>query len=733
MSNEDIFEEEEEVFEEEPEEEEEVFEEEPEEEETVEEEPEKEEEVFEEEPEEEEEVFEEEPEEEILDEEPADVPGEDSAREEVFEEAALHTGDDVYEEEFDVEEYEDVSSQGLMSRLGGALTGVIIGFLIFLIGFPVLFWNEGRTVKRYRTLKQGGGDVVTVAADSVNPANEGKLVHLNAKAETAEILTDHLGKLGEKPVVIPPEKIAALDRSAEGKLVIVRGKAVSAEKLKDPPFVSGYSALVLERRVEIYQWRETRGASKKEKKLGGSLKTTTKYQYEKTWSDELISSAQFENPGGHENPSRIAFASTRITARDAKIGAYALSPDLLSDMTGLKKLNFKKLPGDVEALYPGKVHMKDGAIYIGKNPDRPAVGDMRIRYMSLKSGDLTVMGRLKNGVLMPEQDKNGNALSRVAAGKKSPLEMGAGLSISARALRLRRTVEMYQWKENRKTGTKTGADGKKKKKTTYSYEKVWSSARQDSAGFKKRAGHENPAAFPYESRTVTAKNVTAGAFDLPESWVSGMGGWKKMSAADLKQAMPKGAPDGLILTDEGIFIGKDPKNLKIGDIRIRYEKVAPGPVTIIAAQKGKSFVPYQMKQGEIKEFRTGSMTADQVLGEARKSNAAMGWVLRLAGFLAMFIGLAMMFKPISVVLDVIPFLGNLAGKGATLISFLLAAGFALFTIAIAWFFYRPLLSIGLIVLGVGLVFGVKFLKEKQGAKTRPPAPPRRSPPPPPGG
>jgi hypothetical protein len=47
-------------------------------------------------------------------------------------------------------------------------------------------------------------------------------------------------------------------------------------------------------------------------------------------------------------------------------------------------------------------------------------------------------------------------------------------SISAKALRLRRTVEIYQWRENQHTETFKDAGGSTTKRTTYTYEKVWS-------------------------------------------------------------------------------------------------------------------------------------------------------------------------------------------------------------------------------------------------------------------
>ncbi|WP_339136467.1 MAG: hypothetical protein WGN25_01115 [Candidatus Electrothrix sp. GW3-4] len=53
--------------------------------------------------------------------------------------------------------YTEVTNQSWFSRIGGAIKGIIFGFILFIIAFPLLFWNEGRAVKTYKTLKEGGG------------------------------------------------------------------------------------------------------------------------------------------------------------------------------------------------------------------------------------------------------------------------------------------------------------------------------------------------------------------------------------------------------------------------------------------------------------------------------------------------------------------------------------------------------------------------------------------------
>ena len=68
--------------------------------------------------------------------------------------------------------YTEVTSQSWFSRLRGAFKGIFFGMLMVLLACWLLFWNEGRAVERYKTLKEGGGAVVSVTSDTIDAAYE---------------------------------------------------------------------------------------------------------------------------------------------------------------------------------------------------------------------------------------------------------------------------------------------------------------------------------------------------------------------------------------------------------------------------------------------------------------------------------------------------------------------------------------------------------------------------------
>lgn len=371
-----------------------------------------------------------------------------------------------------------VTSESWGGRLGNAIKGVVFGLVLFVAAFPLLFWNEGRAVKRYKTLKEGGGTVVSVPADNVDAINGGKLIH-------------------------------------------VTGQATTEETLKDSVF-----------------------------------------------------------------------------------------------------------------------------------------------------------------------------------------------GISAKAIKLKRVAEMYQWQESVSSRTKKKVGGGSKTVKTFSYSRTWSGSRIDSSRFDDPTGHENPGAMPHTSRDIVAKQVRLGAFKLTRALVAKIGNFEPLAVAG-DTPVPGELGEQAKLQGNGFYIGANPSSPQIGDIRVRFEVAMPSEVSVIANQVDDTFEPYRAEAGgTIELLQMGVHTAEAMIEKAQASNRMLTWILRLAGFLLMLIGLNMFFRPLSVLADVLPILGNIVGAGTGLIAFLISMALSLVTIAIAWVVYRPLLGIGLIVAAVilAVLIGGKLRK-----------------------
>ena len=278
--------------------------------------------------------------------------------------------------------------------------------------------------------------------------------------------------------------------------------------------------------------------------------------------------------------------------------------------------------------------------------------------------------------------------------------------VSANAFCLSRTVEMYQWVENAETHEEKKLGGKIERKTTYTYSKEWCRSAVNSDSFKE-AGHINPPARrALGSDSIYAAKAKLGVRDLTTGQI------KRISGAEA--LVTKYNP---VTTNEFFEVTNVPEP-KIGDIRVTFSVVkAPKEITVVAAQKGNSFMPYTTKgtKKTISHVMAGAVDAAAVFAAAERGNMMLAWILRLVGFLMMYFGIKRVLDPLRVLADVVPFIGSIVGFGTGLVAFTVAAPAALVTIAIAWIFYRPVLACVLIALAGGIVYLVWSKKKAKKA------------------
>ena len=321
-----------------------------------------------------------------------------------------------------------------------------------------------------------------------------------------------------------------------------------------------------------------------------------------------------------------------------------------------------------------------------------------------------------------DQEMEGKLVHMSGKADTKDVLMDDTFGISATAIRLERNVEMYQWIEESRTSEKKKMGGSVEKVTTYTYKKDWMPTAIDSSGFKEQ-GHDNPGVMEFESQKMQAANVTFGAFRLNESQIDHIGSAKQYAF-----------PTGFVCKVERVKVqggtiyvpNAETRNnalntrdvasqTRIGDMRVTFRVVYPHDVSLIAKQHGDTFVAYTAKNGKkLSYLEDGVKDAAEMFQTARTNNAIMTWLVRIGGFLMMFIGLSMVFKPLSVLADVLPILGDIVEMGMGLVAGLIAFICSLVTIAIAWLFYRPVL--GIILLAVAGFFGWMLIKKRKAAK-----------------
>jgi hypothetical protein len=294
--------------------------------------------------------------------------------------------------------------------------------------------------------------------------------------------------------------------------------------------------------------------------------------------------------------------------------------------------------------------------------------------------------------------------------------------VSAPAIKLERKVEMYQWKEDKHTETRTRIGGEEETVTTYTYSKTWSPVVIDSDSFKERTGHRNPESLPVPGQSWTAQKVTLGAFTLSEAQIRRLDKAEAFSVDKQTAALPPAMKPHVKHDQGGYYLGRDPASPAIGDAKVTFQVVRPATVSIVARQIGNTFEAYQAQAGaSILLLSYGTLSADAMFKEAERANVMLTWILRGVGFLMMFLGLNMVLRPFAVVADVLPILGSLVGAGTGLVAAAVAICLTLVTIAISWLAARPLLAIGLLVLAVAGVTGLIYLSRQRKKRAEAPA------------
>jgi hypothetical protein len=278
---------------------------------------------------------------------------------------------------------------------------------------------------------------------------------------------------------------------------------------------------------------------------------------------------------------------------------------------------------------------------------------------------------------------------------------------------------MYQWKEHESRETRKKTGGGSETVTTYDYKKDWATGRVDSSSFKKPEGHENPEAPAYQSKTFTADPVKVGAFTMSAEQVDLLTDSEALPVeAAAADKLPAALKDKTKINDGKFFMSKDPASPEVGDVRVSYRVIKPATVSLVAVQKAASFAPYQAKAGDvILLVEAGTHTAAQMFKTAQDRNVIMTWILRGVGFFMMFLGLFLVFRPVSVLADVLPLFGTALGAGIGLFAFLGAAVLSIFTIAVAWLVVRPVMGVALIVVaGAGIYWLLKVGRAKRAAR-----------------
>ena len=272
-----------------------------------------------------------------------------------------------------------------LAALLWSLLGLFFGLLLCINALRTLTSNEQQAVHHAKTLAEGQRVVRSIELDQAEADNDGKLVHLSGEVTVDEVLRDTLFDV----------------------------EIVNVIKLR--------------RRVEMYQWEEQQYMDEY-----GTLDA----RYRKKWSEHLINSKQFELPKGHRNPASMPVKTKAVIAKQVKLGDFTLSASLIEPMNDHQKLpmtddSFLQVEENLSAQLADKeLHLNNGNYYIGKNPIRPKIGDLRITFETVhvqpepgKTITISVIAEQIGSRLVPYQSQTGEEIELFEYGVMSAEQM----------------------------------------------------------------------------------------------------------------------------------------------------------------------------------------------------------------------------------------------------------------------------------------------------------------------
>ncbi len=238
--------------------------------------------------------------------------------------------------------YVETTHRSLGGNIGKSIFGAVIGLILFIAAFPVLWLNEG---------------------------------------------TADLSKLTEKAI------IASQENPQEG-FVAYSGTLSTKEQLKDD-VINEVEALQLLREAETYAWKETK-KSKTQKNVGGSSDTVTTYSYSKVWTEKPKDASRFKEKGYTNIIS--PYKSTSFRAKNILVDNKIEVLRTLQLPQGESLMDFqikdKNFSRSGNYAFRGK-----GSI------GNPEIGDVRISYEVVPNNAKgTLFAELKNNKITPYRE-----------------------------------------------------------------------------------------------------------------------------------------------------------------------------------------------------------------------------------------------------------------------------------------------------------------------------------------
>ena len=310
--------------------------------------------------------------------------------------------------------------------------------------------------------------------------------------------------------------------------------------------------------------------------------------------------------------------------------------------------------------------------------------------------------------------------------------------VAVNGIKLLRDVKYYQLVEIRHERTETDSDGDERTVVTYTYENKWTNEPVNSAKFNTSKYHSyNWVRANIDTMTVWAGVVGWGAYKLPDFLKYAIGGdvapvqlklseekrgkWETTiemaSSSRTASALVKAKSENVHIDGNTIYLGPNPSSPVIGDVRVQINYIPPGrDLSVIAQVKGNTFTKYVAKnKKEYFSVKNGNLSLSKMIEEDKSENTSTAWMMRIFLTLLIITGIRLVMMPISIFSSKIPVLGGLVRGGVVFVSFMIGLIWSLVVIALAWLYYRPLVTLIILFVVAGLIILVRMKIKRRAA------------------
>jgi hypothetical protein len=269
------------------------------------------------------------------------------------------------------------------------------------------------------------------------------------------------------------------------------------------------------------------------------------------------------------------------------------------------------------------------------------------------------------------------------------------------ALALERHVEMYQWIEERGAAAQRGG----RKTHAERYRLGWAEGRIDSSRFRVPQGHANPPLRVDAPRPSRVRRAYFGPLDAAEILTH----LTPRDPLDLsKTLLTTEAAGKYELGGNALYLRGARGQDALGDVRLTWKVARQGSYSVIARVFAGGLAPYMGRDHKPRFFLLQGVRPPEALlgGRSRVASTGLAIVLRLVGFLAMWLGLMLLAGPVSAMLDFLPLIGTLSRLALNAVLFVVAAVLSAATIALAMLVHHPLaLVFAAITLALLIAYG----------------------------